>query len=334
MTSTLTRTWGLYLVLAAALAGAQPAGEDRPWAKGVSRERQGTALQLFREGNAKLRDALYRVARDKYLEALKVWDHPAIHYNLSLSLMNLDQPVEAWEHLQLALKYGAAPLDADKMDQALRYRGLVEKQLTRLALSCGLEGATVRLDGNPVFTGPGKWEGMVRAGPHSVVAIHEGYVPSEKALSLVGGEQKAVEMRLFRTEDLTEYRRVMPTAVPWVVLGGGAALAGAGVGMHLAARSAFAGYDAAVTSCATNTPSKGCIGRPDITSQRATADTLQGLAWASYLVGGAAVATGAVLLYVNRPQAYIRSVEAVESAASLTPLLVPGGAGLSLAGSF
>ena len=333
MTTTPMRLAGLWLALAAFTAGAQSA-DERPWARGVSREKQGAALQLFREGNAKLRDALYRVARDKYLEALKVWDHPAIHYNLSLTLLNLDQPVEAWEHLQLALKYGAAPLDADKMDQALRYRGLVEKQLTRLQLSCGLEGAVVRLDGNTLFTGPGQWEGMVRAGAHSVVATHEGYVPSEKALTLVGGETRAVEMRLYKTEDLTEYRRAMPVAIPWVVLAGGAALAGTGVGLHLAARGAYAGYDAAVTSCA-GTAGRGCVARPDITSQKTTGDTLQALAWTGYLAGGAALATGAVLLYVNRPQAYIRSVEAVEApAAVLTPLLVPGGAGLSLAGSF
>jgi tetratricopeptide (TPR) repeat protein len=319
--------------LVAASALAQPPEGDRPWARGVPRERQAEALQLFREANGKLRDALYRAARDKYLEALKLWDHPAIHYNLSLSLMNLDQPVEAWEHLQLALKYGAAPLDADKMDQALRYRGLVEKQLTRLRLSCSLEGAVVRLDGNTVFTGQGQWEGMVRAGAHSVVATLEGYVPTEKALTLVGGEAKALELKLYRTEDLTEYRRVMPLAVPWVVVGAGVALAGGGVALQLSARSSYASYDTAVGRCAVPTAA-GCTPRPDIALLRSSGDLLQTLAWASYLVGGAAVITGSVLLYVNRPQAYLRSVDAVTPTATLAPLLVPGGAGLSLVGTF
>jgi tetratricopeptide (TPR) repeat protein len=329
-------TWwavSLSVALAAATASAQAAELERPWARGVPRERQAKALELFRAGNAKLRDALYRVARERYLEALKVWDHPAIHYNLSLSLMNLDQPVEAWEHLQLALKYGAAPLDADKMDQALRYKGLVEKQLTRLTIRCSLEGSAVRLDGNTLFTGPGQWEGMVRAGAHSVVATHDGYVPAEKALTLLGGETRELEMTMFRTEDLTEYRRVLPVAVPWVVLGGGAAVAAAGVGLQLAAKGAYAGYDAAVAACAAP-ESLGCTLRPDIASRRSSGDTLQALAWTTFVVGGAAVITGSVLVYVNRPQAYLRTVEVAQPTAALVPVLVPGGAGLSLAGTF
>jgi hypothetical protein len=241
--------------------------------------------------------------------------------------------VEAWEHLQLALRYGAAPLDADKMDQALRYRGLVEKQLTKLAVACSLEGAAVRLDGNLLFTGPGQWEGMVRGGAHSVVATREGYVPTERALTLVGGEAKTLDLALFRTEDLTEYRRVMPVAVPWVVLGGGALLAGGGVGLHLAAKGTYAAYDQAVTACA-NPVIKGCSARTELTAQRASGDLLQTLAITSYVVGGAAVATGAVLLYVNRPQPYLRSVDALAPTAAVAPLLLPGGAGLSLAGTF
>jgi hypothetical protein len=332
MSSSWARVLTVWVVLTAAV-GAGQTGDTRPWAKGVTRERQATALQLFREGNSKLRDALYRVARDKYLDALKAWDHPAIHYNLSLSLMNLDQPVEAWEHLQLALRYGAAPLDADKMDQALRYRGLVEKQLTKLRVSCALEGATVRLDGTTLFTGPGQWEGMVRGGAHSVVATHEGYVPVERALTLVGGDVKDLQLQLFRTEDLTEYRRLMPVAIPWVVLAGGAALAGGGVALHLVARDTYAQYDVRVAQCATP-PISGCRARPDLQAQRSNGDVLQALAWTSYLAGGAAVATGAVLLVLNRPQPYLRSVDSLQPTATLAPLLIPGGAGLSLAGTF
>ena len=65
---------------------------DRPWAKGVSKERQEAAWEVFREGNALLKDSLFAKAADKYREALKSWDHPAIHYNLALALVNLDQP--------------------------------------------------------------------------------------------------------------------------------------------------------------------------------------------------------------------------------------------------
>ena len=64
---------------------------DRPWAKGVSPEAQKAADELFRQGNDLLRESLFVQAATKYREALRRWDHPGIHYNLALALLNLDQ---------------------------------------------------------------------------------------------------------------------------------------------------------------------------------------------------------------------------------------------------
>jgi tetratricopeptide (TPR) repeat protein len=312
------------------VASAQPEAE-RPWARGVPKDRQATALELFREGNTRLRDSLYKAARERYVEALKVWDHPAIHYNLALCLLNLDQPVEAYEHLRRALEYGAAPLDAEKLDQALRYKSLVEKQLTRLTLRCELEGAAVRVDGALAFTGPGRWEGMVRAGPHSVVASREGYVPFERAENLVGGAALELDVKLFRTEDLTEYRRLWPAPVPWVIAGAGVALVGGGVGLHLGARSDFEAWDRGIAACAAS-EATGCVPHPDLTALRARGDALQALAFTSYALGGAALVTGAVLVYVNRLQPFLRTVDSAK--VSLAPMLGPGGGGAALLVSF
>jgi hypothetical protein len=321
------------LCAALALAQAPVKEPERPWALGVPKEQQTIALDLFRDGNNKLRDALYRAARDKYVDALKAWDHPAIHYNLSLTLMNLDQPVEAYEHLLMALKYGSAPLDAEKMDQALRYKGLVEKQLTHLSVRCALEGAVVRLDGNQLFVGPGAWEGMVRAGPHAIVASREGYVPAERAEPLLGGAQRDVELTLFRTEDLTEYRRLWPAAVPWAVTAAGVAFLGAGVALHLSARADYASYDRQISSCAVASGG-GCLARSDVTALKARGDLLQPLAIAGYIVGGAALVTGSVLIYLNRLQPYVRSAEVVGPTVSLLPSFGPGGAGATLVVSY
>jgi alanyl-tRNA synthetase len=86
-----------------------------------------------------------------YREALGKWDHPAIHYNMALALLNLDQPVETYEHFVSALKYGQEPLDSDKFDQANRYKSLLEKQLAGVDIRCNMEGATVKLDGKVLY---------------------------------------------------------------------------------------------------------------------------------------------------------------------------------------
>src|SRR5947209_7866588 len=91
---------------------------ERPWSRGVAAVEQKAALELFREGNALLKESLFVQAAAKYREALAHWNHPGIHYNLALALLNLDQPVEVYRQLEAALIYGPAPLDADKYEHA------------------------------------------------------------------------------------------------------------------------------------------------------------------------------------------------------------------------
>src|SRR3954454_2214857 len=76
---------------------------ERPWVLGVSAVEQKAALNLFREGNALLKESLFVQAAAKYREALRHWNHPGIHYNLALALLNLDQPVEVYKQLETAL---------------------------------------------------------------------------------------------------------------------------------------------------------------------------------------------------------------------------------------
>src|SRR6188508_2423642 len=99
----------------------QQGGDNRPWAAGISVERQKQALLLFREGNALLNQGLFARASDTYIKGLVSWPHPAIHYNLALAQMNLDQPIEAFENFQKAIVYGDAPLEKDKLEHAKEY---------------------------------------------------------------------------------------------------------------------------------------------------------------------------------------------------------------------
>ncbi len=310
------------LVLAASPAFAQ----ERPWAQGVPAEKQKVALEHFREGNSALKESLFPKAAQKYREALREWDHPAIHYNMALALLNLDQPVEVHEHLLSALKYGALPLDADKYEQALRYKALTEKQLTRLVVSCEVAGAAVGLDGRTLFTAPGRYEGMVRAGPHSVVASREGYLTVEQSRTFAGGATEELKLELFRAEDLTQYRRLWPAWIPWTVTAAGAVVVGAAAAMHLSVRQSFAQYDSGITAC-TSAATGGCTPDLALAQKRQNAESLQPVAIGGYVLGGAALATGATLLYLNRLQPY--QVKPGETSVDVTvaPVLLPDFAG-------
>ncbi len=285
---------------------AQEGPSARPWAEGVSQEDQQKALKAFREGNALLKDAVFAQAAVRYREALTSWDHPAIHYNLVLALLNLDRPTEVLEHLNKAMAYGPDPLDPEKYEQAKQYKTLTERQLARLVVRCELEGAVVSMDGQELFVAPGQYEGFVRPGPHSIVAKKEGYMNSEVSPSLVPGVLSEFDMILLSAADATEYRRLWPNWRPWTVFGAGIVVAAVGAGLHLKGRADISAFDDEVNAQyqATNNEAYGADLSYELLNSRDSALRNQKIAMVMYGVGGAAIVTGAVLLYFNRLRPY------------------------------
>ncbi|HVV85133.1 MAG TPA: tetratricopeptide repeat protein, partial [Kofleriaceae bacterium] len=102
-----------------------PAADERPWARGVSADRQDRALALFTTGNGALQDGDAARAIASYRQALARWNHPAIHYNLAVALLQQGDRDQAAAELRAALAYPAA-LGADKTATA-------KKQLAQLA---------------------------------------------------------------------------------------------------------------------------------------------------------------------------------------------------------
>lgn len=303
----------------------QPSSQDRPWAKGVTPEQQRTANELFREGNDLLKESLFVQAAAKYREALRHWDHPGIHYNLALALLNLDRPVEVFGQLEEAMKYGAAPLDEDKFAHASRYRALIEKQLARVTITCETAGASVTMDGQPLFVAPGSYQSLVRVGQHTIVATKSGFVPTQQTPILLAGQKHVIDLKVYTADELTHYKRRWANALPWSVLAGGIVIAGAGGIMHWQAASKISAYDSGVSACSAQSMSGGCHPDSALSDKRTAGENLQIAAYAFYGLGAATAAVGGVLAYLNRARPYRVEPEKL----SFTPLLGPSGGGMS-----
>lgn len=346
---------GLVVALAVSVAAAQPTPAP-PGTPMKTQEKAGTKLENdarggpvvsladekearidFLAGNDYLNNGLFLQAVDKYTEALAHWNHPAIHYNIALALINLDRPLEVYDHLTKAIAYGPAPLDKDKYDYAQEYLRLVGGQLADIEVSCDKPGARVAVDGSVVFVGPGKYTAKVRVGKHSFLAEKRGYSTRSTAPFIGPGEKYRIDLELYTAEDLTRYHRRWNKAwMPYSVIGAGVLFGLAGGGLELSARSSFRDYDAAVARCSEQSPNHGCDQTtPGLLSMRDSGDHKRTAGIIMYGLAGSAIVAGGVLVYLNRRQAYQISAEDLnEKLVTVTPMVAPGMAGALVRGHF
>ncbi len=304
----------------------QSRNTEHPWVKAPPAEKT-VALDLFHEGNGLLKESLFVQATAKYREALRHWDHPGIHYNLALALLNLDQPVEVYTQLEEALKYGAQPLDSDKFDHAVNYRALIGKQLARVDIECQRDGAVVTFDGQKVLTAPGRYEGLVRAGQHTVVGEKSGYLTAQKTPTLVAGEKTTIVVNLYSVDDLTRYKRRFANWLPYTTIGAGLVVGGIGGILYWQADESFKRYSAGIESCSSARHNEGCIPSSSLTNKKTMGRSEQYSAFTLWGVGGAAVLSGVVLVVMNRPRMFRINPESEKL--SLTPVIGLGSAGLT-----
>ncbi|QRN98386.1 hypothetical protein JRI60_04805 [Archangium violaceum] len=287
-----------------------------PWAQGVSPGERKAADELFQAGNAFMEESVFVEAEKKYRAALEHWKHPAIHYNLALALMNFNQPTETHAQLVAATHYGPDPLDSEKYQHALKYKNLLENQLTWVQITCDEPDATVTLDGRALFVAPGRFEGLMHPGMHSLVAIKKGYVYVDNtSLVLNPGERANLNLKLYTEEQLIVHRSRWPVWIPWAVMGSGLAVAAGGGLLHLQTDKDYRGFDAGIVQCG------GCEPEPGLANTRARGDTLQTAAYGAYALGGAALVGSAVLLYLNRPQPHRINPATGAEVVNVTPLV-------------
>jgi hypothetical protein len=316
----------------------EPPQEENVWSHGVPEAERRAAEVLFLEGNKLLRESLTLLAVSKYREALTHWNHPNIHFNLAIALMSMDQPVETYEHLQQATRYGAHPLAEERYHHARNYLVLLEKQLARVQIRCDVSDGYVELDGHQLFATPGEWNGLVRAGRHTLVARRDGYVTNQSVRVFEGGQTLSIALELKTIDELTVTTRRWSAWKPWlVVVGGGAVLAGGAV-LTTQGNQKIGDYEKAVRECTPDSPCSREEGEA-FRKTRSEGQKLQRIGVAGYAAGAAVLLTGATLVFMNRGQSHVRTYDSGETVApppagppavELSPLVTPDAPGLAV----
>jgi hypothetical protein len=289
------------VLLCAASVGAQEDDPKRPWAEGVSQENQAEALRLFAEGNRTFEESQLAQALSSYRKAIGFWDHPQIRFNMAVALIQLDQPLTAYENVLEALRWDGEALEPAIKQQALNYKKLLLGQLAQLRVGVSEQGAKLFLDGNLILVGPGEASRVLLPGPHQLAASKVGFLTSTRNVNLISGKTAVETLELLALTQLTRTERRWRWWKPATVLSSGAALVLAGIPLLLDGNAAIDRYD--------NSIAAGCPGgcrTQDLPSAvrdlpgRSSKET--GFAVSLFAVGGGLVAAGLVMVIVNQPR--------------------------------
>lgn len=305
------------LVVLALILGSHAAfADDKPWEIGVPADKQDAALALYKEGNAFFAQDQFKDALAKYVQALAIWDHPAIRYNAAVCLINLDRPVEAYEDLEAALRFGEPPLGNDLYKQGLSYQKLLTGRIADLTIS-PKQDAKITLDGQPMPSGTVNRH--VLTGDHQVVAEKPGYQTETRPVHVNAGDHVTVVIELHPIDHRVLARRY-PRWLPWTVIGAGAVIAAVGLPMLELSSNAYADYDRGVSAAC----SVGCPPAPlpsSVSTDLSHGKLFDTLAISGFAVGGALIASGVALVVLNQPRL-------------VTPMVGGDTVGLALSGTW
>lgn len=272
--------------------------ETRPWAAGVAAADQTRALETFTRGNELLAQDSYAPALELYRQAIAIWDHPAIRYNMAVADIKLERPIDAYQELERALRYPDA-LEPGVHEQALVYERLLHAQIVQLSIDCVDPGTRITLDKDElVVPCPGSSARLILPGRHHLIAAKPGYLTRTIELAPSGGETPHERLELKTIEQATVIRRRWKPWKPWTVVGAGVAVGLVGLGIELQSAATFRSYDHAV---AVLCPDHPCSTLPGvITDAYGQAHRENQVASGFFIASGATIVTGAVLMWLNR----------------------------------
>ncbi|MCX5743635.1 MAG: hypothetical protein NT062_14180 [Proteobacteria bacterium] len=329
-------SWLRAFVVVGFLVGAAPASADEaPWVKGVTDAQKQAAQHLLEEGNSRFVEKDYKTALEKYRGAVAQWDHPAIRFNIVRCLIFLDQPIEAFDELKLALKYDAAPLEDAVYREALSYQKLLSTQIGEFELKCDQPQVEVTLDGKKLWDCPHSEKRRFAPGAYQLVGSRPGYLTRKVEISIVGGKVTTSVLTLDPREKAARIVHRYPTWMPWAVFGGGLVVAGIGGLLDLKAAGDLDNYDSNVAGlCA----ERGCAptfpGYNNLRQQEDSALLLNKVAVGVMVAGAATAVVGGVMIFLNRGQTvYSDSTGMAGPPVAIVPT-TDGGALATFSGSF
>jgi len=295
---------------------AMPTGESKPWSQGVPQDKQDKASALYEEGNQLFAQQAHAPALAKYKEAIALWEHPLIRFNMAVTEIRLERILDAADDLEKALRYGDKPFKPELYQQALDYQALIKGRVGFVEASCEQDKARLLFDGKPWFDCPGTQKIRVLAGEHAIVGEKEGYLTASTKVVASGGQTVSRKIKLVPLDTAVIVKYRYRRWIPWTVFALGLVIGGGGGGVWYLGKQEMDQFEKEFTATCQN----GC--EPGLTDPSHAALAAKrddavlrgqiGIGVAS--LGGAVAITGIILAIMNRGQRVMPNVEVAPAA--------------------
>jgi hypothetical protein len=293
-----------------------PADENKAWAQGVPPDVQAKARALYEEGNTLFAQQSHAPALDKYRQAIALWEHPLIRFNMAVTEIRLERILEAADDLEKALKYGDKPFKPELYQQALDYQTLVKGRVGYIEASCDQAQAKLLLDGKAWFDCPKTEKIRVLTGEHTILAEKPGFLTSSKKVVVDGGELVQEKVKLVPLDSAVVLKYPYRRWIPWTMTGIGVAVGLGGVGTWFLGKNQMDQFEADYSAQCQNGCEPGLTApeHRSLAAQRDSAELKGQIGIAMMGVGGAVAITGVVLAIMNRPTRILPNVEVAPKA--------------------
>jgi hypothetical protein len=315
--------------------GQDTCGPERPWYDGVTPEQREQARSLYKAGNLLLDDLYYREAAVKYRQALEHWDNPPIHYNLMIALIGDHNKSEAYKSAVAALQYDGCALTPKQRHRARENREIFADMLSWITVECQVRGASVFLDEDLIFVGPGKVTLLVRDGEHRVLATKKNHMTTRETIKLQARQHKTVLLEMLHNDKVVLTSRRWQAWKPYAVMAAGVGLGLVGSAFQWRSSENNQQYSALFTDQCP--PPGGCLHAAQSSELLAVESRYK---WyrrvgiGTLAASGAIAATGVVLWYFNRPEKRPNPRRDDLVHITVTPTLAPDATGAAITGRF
>lgn len=290
--------------------------EGKPWAQGVPKDVQDKASALYEEGNTLFAQQAHAPALEKYKQAIALWEHPLIRFNMAVTEIRLERILEAADNLEKALQYGDKPFKPELYQQALDYQALVKNQVGYIEATCDQSQARLLLDGKPWFDCPGTKKVRVLAGEHAIVGEKQGFLTASTKFVVDGGETAQQKVKLVPLDSAVVLKYPYRRWIPWTMTGIGVVVGLGGAATWFAGRNQMDQFELDFSAQCQNGCEPGLTApeHRSLAAQRDSAELKGQIGIAMMGVGGAVAVTGIVLAIANRPTRVLPNVEVAPKA--------------------